>query len=244
MGDGRGTRPPKLLSVREMGVVKTPKKFALGVERTRQEAVAMNVYDRYVLPYLIDFACGLPMVQAQRRQLVPQAQGRVLEVGMGTGRNLAFYDRSRVTRLVGVDPAMQMHPLAQKRSQRAGIAVELMGLSAEQLPADDASFDTVVCTYTLCSIPDAAQALREMRRVLVPGGKLLFCEHGRAPDETVRRWQDRFQPLWGPLAGGCHLGRDIPGLLDAAGFAATTQSAYLAGPRPMTFHYWGQAQAA
>lgn len=204
----------------------------------------MGLYDRYVLPYLIDIACGLPMVQAQRRQLVPKAHGRVLEIGMGTGRNLPFYDRSRVSRLVGVDPALQMHRLAQKRSRAAGIAVELMGLSAEQLPTPDASFDTVVCTYTLCSIPDAAQALREMRRVLVPGGKLLFCEHGLAPDENVRRWQDRLQPLWGPLAGGCQLGRDIPGLLDAAGFAATTQTAYLAGPRPVTFHYWGEAQAA
>jgi ubiquinone/menaquinone biosynthesis C-methylase UbiE len=204
----------------------------------------MNWYDRHLLPYLIDIACGLPMVQNQRRQLVPQAQGRVLEIGMGTGRNLPFYDRTCITRLVGVDPALQMHHLAQKRSREAGITVELMGLSAEQLPTEDASFDTVVCTYTLCSIPDAAKALREMRRVLVPGGKLLFCEHGRAPDESVRRWQDRLQPLWGPLAGGCHLGRDIPGLLDAAGFSANTQSAYLAGPRPMTFHYWGQAQAA
>ncbi len=204
----------------------------------------MNWYDRHVLPYLIDFACGLPMVQAQRRLLVPQAQGRVLEVGMGTGRNLPFYDRQRVSLVVGVDPAMQMHRLAQRRSRQAGIAVELMGLSAEHLPATDASFDTVVCTYTLCSIPDPLQALHEMRRVLVPGGRLLFCEHGRAPDETVRRWQDRLQPLWGALAGGCHLGRDVPALLEAAGFAATMQSAYLAGPRPMTFHYWGHAQAA
>lgn len=204
----------------------------------------MKWYDRHVLPYLMDFACGLPMVQAQRRLLVPQAQGRVLEVGMGTGRNLPFYDRQRVSLVVGVDPAMQMHRLAQRRSRQAGIAVELMGLSAEHLPATDASFDTVVCTYTLCSIPDPLQALHEMRRVLVPGGRLLFCEHGRAPDETVRRWQDRLQPLWGPLAGGCHLGRDVPALLEAAGFAATMQSAYLAGPRPMTFHYWGHAQAA
>lgn len=204
----------------------------------------MNWYDRVVLPYLIDMACGMPMVQQQRRQVVPGAHGRVLEIGMGTGRNLAFYDRSRVTRLVGVDPALQMHRLAQKRSRQAGIEVELMGLSAEQLPTDDASFDTVVCTYTLCSIPDAAQALSEVRRVLVPGGKLLFCEHGRAPDASVRRWQERLQPLWGTLAGGCHLGRDIPGLLDAAGFVCKTQSAYLAGPKPMTFHYWGEAQAA
>lgn len=204
----------------------------------------MGFYDQHILPYFIDFACGLPMVQAQRRQLVPQAQGRVMEIGMGTGRNLPFYDRQRVTRLVGVDPAMQMHRLAQKRSLQAGIPVELMGLSAEQLPSADASFDTVVCTYTLCSIPAPLQALREMRRVLVPGGQLLFCEHGRAPDASVRRWQMRLQPLWGPLAGGCQLGRDIPALLAQAGFVSQTQSAYLAGPRPMTFHYWGTAQAA
>jgi ubiquinone/menaquinone biosynthesis C-methylase UbiE len=204
----------------------------------------MNGYDRHILPWLIDFGCGLPMVQARRRALVPQARGKVLEIGMGTGRNLPFYDRSRITQLVGVDPALQMHSLAQRRSDQAGLDVELVGLTAERLPLPDESFDTVVCTYTLCSIPDAAQALSEMRRVLVPGGKLLFCEHGRAPDESVRRWQDRLQPLWGPLAGGCHLGRDIPDLLAAAGFAANMQSAYLAGPRPMTFHYWGQAQAA
>ncbi len=204
----------------------------------------MNWYDQHILPWLIDVACGLPMAQAKRRLLVPQAKGRVLEIGMGTGRNLPFYDRSRITALVGVDPALQMHRLARQRSRAAGIAVELMGLSAEQLPTPDASFDTVVCTYTLCSIPDPAQALSEMRRVLVPGGKLLFCEHGRAPDADVRRWQQRLQPLWGPLAGGCQLGRDIPSLLDAAGFAATTQAAYLAGPRPVTFHYWGEAEAA
>jgi ubiquinone/menaquinone biosynthesis C-methylase UbiE len=204
----------------------------------------MGFYDQHLLPYLLDFACGLPMVQAQRRQLLPKAQGRVLEVGMGTGRNLPFYDRQRVTRLVGVDPAVQMHRLALKRSQIAGITVEMMGLSAEQLPTLDASFDTVVCTYTLCSIPDPLQALREMGRVLAPGGKLLFCEHGLAPDASVRRWQERLQPLWGPLAGGCHLGRDIPALLQNAGFEAASQSAYLSGPRPMTFHYWGEAQAA
>ena len=112
----------------------------------------MGLYDRCVLPCLIDFACGLPMVQAQRQKLIPQARGRVLEVGMGTGRNLPFYDRSRISRLVGVDPALQMHRLAQQRSSAAGIEVELMGLSAEQLPTADASFDTVVCTYTLCTM--------------------------------------------------------------------------------------------
>ena len=204
----------------------------------------MDWYDRLVLPYLIDIACGLPMVQRKRQALIPQARGRVLEVGMGTGRNLPFYDRSRVTQLVGVDPALQMHRLAQQRSRVAGIPVELMGLSAERLPTADATFDTVVCTYTLCSIPDAEQALHEMRRVLVPGGQLLFCEHGRAPDAGVRVWQDRLQPFWGPLAGGCQLGRDIPALLKSAGFRADMHASYLRGPKPMAYHYWGQAVAA
>ena len=204
----------------------------------------MNVYDRYVLPYLIDIACGLPMVQKQRRQLVPQAQGRVLEVGLGTGRNLPYYDATRVQEVVGVDPALRMHSLAARRAKASGLSVALMGLSAEQLPAADATFDTVVSTYTLCSIPDPVAALREMRRVLKPGGKLLFSEHGRSPDASVARWQTRLQPYWMPLAGGCHLDRDMPALLAQAGFASDFQRGYLWGPRVVSYHYWGEAVAA
>jgi len=202
----------------------------------------MNWYDRVVLPLMIDIACGLPMVQAKRQSLVPLARGRVLEIGMGTGRNLPFYDRSRLTQLVGVDPALQMHSLAKRRSQQAGLSVELMGLSAEKLPVPDDSFDTVVCTYTLCSIPDPAAALNEVQRVLKPGGQLLFCEHGRSPDAAVAKWQDRLQPLWMPLAGGCHLDRDVPLLLRDAGLQVNLQQGYTAGPRPLTYHYWGQAR--
>jgi len=202
----------------------------------------MNWYDRHVLPWLIDTACGLPMVQAQRRLLVPQARGRVLEIGMGTGRNLPFYDRSKLTQLVGVDPALQMHRLAQRRSAKAGIHVDLVGLSAERLPLPDAHFDTVVCTYTLCSIPDPLAALHEVRRVLKPDGQFLFCEHGRAPDAALARWQDRLQPCWMPLAGGCHLDRDVPALLRDAGLNAQVDQGYLSGPRVLTYHYWGHAQ--
>jgi ubiquinone/menaquinone biosynthesis C-methylase UbiE len=141
-----------------------------------------------------------------------------------------------------VDPALQMHRLAQRRSARAGIDVELVGLSAERLPLPDDSFDTVVCTYTLCSIPDPAAALHEVRRVLKPGGRFLFCEHGRSPDPGVARWQDRLQPLWMPLAGGCHLDRDVPLLLRDARLRTQLEQGYIAGPRPLTYHYWGQAQ--
>ena len=202
----------------------------------------MNGYDRHILPWLIDMACGLPMVQARRKALVPLAQGRVLEIGMGTGRNLPFYDRSRITQLVGVDPALQMHRLARRRSEKAGIDVELVGLSAERLPLPDESFDTVVCTYTLCSIPDPAAALYEVRRVLKPGGQFLFCEHGRAPDASLAQWQQRIEPLWKPLAGGCHLTRDVPLLLHDAGLNAQLSQGYIGGPRVLTYHCWGQAR--
>jgi len=201
-------------------------------------------YARYLLPRLLDLACGVKPISRQRQKVVPRAQGDVLEVGIGTALNARFYDKARVRRIVGVDPALQMHPLALRRIGQAGLPVELVGLSAERLPLDDASFDSVVCTYTLCSIPDPAAALAEMRRVLRPGGKLLFSEHGVAPDESVRRWQRRLQPLWGPVAGGCSLSLNLPAVLEAAGFAATIESRYLPGPRFVSYHYWGEATVA
>jgi len=202
-------------------------------------------YDRHILPYLIDFACGIKPVRRQRRKVVPLARGRVLEIGIGTGLNLEHYDKARIEKVVGLDPGLQMHRLARKRVTRAGIAVELVGLSAEQIPFDAGAFDTVVVTYSLCTIPDPVAALKEMRRVLKPGGVLLFCEHGIAPDASVRRWQDRLTPLWSKMSGGCHLNRDIPGLLAQAGFRSDDmETMYLPGPRPLTFNYWGTARAA
>jgi len=200
-------------------------------------------YERVVLPHLLELACGVKPIHRQRQKIVPLARGEVLEIGIGTGLNLPFYDRSRVKSIVGVDPALALHPLALRRSERAGLAVRMVGLSAEALPLPDRSFDTIVCTYSLCTIPAPDSALAEMRRVLAPGGKLLFSEHGLAPDESVRRWQQRLQPLWGPLAGGCQLGRDIPGLLRSAGFQPDVQSMYLPGPRFASYHYWGEAVA-
>ena len=202
-------------------------------------------YDRHILPYLIDFACGIKPVRRQRRKVVPLARGRVLEIGIGTGLNLEHYDKARIEKVVGLDPGLQMHRLARKRVTRAGIVVELVGLSAEQIPFDAGAFDTVVVTYSLCTIPDPVAALKEMRRVLKPGGDLLFCEHGIAPDASVRRWQDRLTPLWSKMSGGCHLNRDIPGLLAQAGFRSDDmETMYLPGPRPLTFNYWGTARAA
>jgi len=205
-------------------------------------------YERYVLPYLTDVACGTGPVWRQRHHVVPLAEGRILEIGLGTGLNLEHYDAARIEKVVGLDPSLgpglAMHRLARKRAQRVGFAVELVGLSAERIPYQDGEFDTVLVTYSLCTIPDPVAALKEMRRVLKPGGKLVFCEHGLAPDASVRRWQNRLTPLWAKLAGGCHLNRDIPGLLKEAGFySADMQSMYLPGPRPLTFNYRGTAVA-
>ena len=201
-----------------------------------------NWYERHILPTALDLACGMPMVSRMRQLVVPQAAGHVLEVGIGTGLNMRHYNKQQVTNITGLDPALQMHPLALERIAKAGLPVDLVGLSAEKIPLPDASFDTVLITYTLCTIPDAQSALLEMHRVLKPTGKLLFCEHGHAPDASVARWQERLQPLWGKVAGGCHLGRDIPALLRGAGFRLPNlETGYLPGPKPFTFHYWGAA---
>jgi SAM-dependent methyltransferase len=205
-------------------------------------AAQASWYERHILPYLIDFACGMKPVRLQREKVVPLAHGRVLEVGIGTGLNLRHYDKSRVRSLIGLDPALDMHRLARKRMKETGLDVELVGLAAEQIPFEAATFDSVVCTYTLCSIPEPIAALKEMRRVLKPGAALIFCEHGLAPDPSVRRWQHRLEPLWYALGGGCRLTRDVPALLREAGLhSADLQTMYLPGPRPLTYNYWGTA---
>lgn len=196
----------------------------------------MNLYDQHVLPHLIDFACGMGAVMKTRAQIVPQAEGRVLEIGIGSGLNLSFYDPAKVSVIVGVDPSAAMQKLAQQRAAQISIPVEMIALELGQIQATDASFDSIVCTFTLCTIPDAMAALQEMRRVLKPGGKLLFSEHGLAPDLPVVRWQHRLTPLWKPFSGGCHLNRDIPALIRAGGFSiGQLDSSYLKGPRPMTW---------
>lgn len=202
----------------------------------------MGLYQKYVLPRVVDLTCGLKPQMRQRAKIVPRAQGRVLEVGIGSGLNLGFYDAAKVTRIWGLDPSPEMIRMARKAAHSSRCAVEFISLPAEEIPLDDHSVDTVVVTYTLCTIPETAPALRQMARVLRSGGRLLFCEHGAAPDASVRRWQDRLNPLWKRLGGGCHLNRSIPALIEAAGFRVDDlETMYLPGWRPAGFNYWGSA---
>jgi len=181
-------------------------------------------------------------VMRQRAKIVPLASGRVLEIGIGSGLNLAFYDKTKVDRVIGLDPSPELQVMARKRAAEAGIDVDWVTLSSEVIPLDDASVDSIVVTYTLCSIPDVHSALLEMRRVLKSDGVMHYCEHGLAPDKSVRTWQNRLNPLWKVISVGCNLNREIPALLENAGFRTNdVQTMYLPGWRVVTFNYWGSA---
>lgn len=202
----------------------------------------MGLYSRYILPKVIHLACGSKPNMRQREKVVPHARGRVLEVGIGSGLNLQYYDAAKVARIWGLDPAPEMIRMAQQAARALPFEVEFIGLPGDEIPLEDSSVDTVVVTYTLCTIPDPATALRQMSRVLRPGGELIFCEHGAAPDVRVRRWQDRLNPVWKSLGGGCNLNRSIPALLEAGGFRINSlDTMYLPGWRPASFNYWGTA---
>ncbi len=202
---------------------------------------AMGFYARHVLPRLIDVAMRSRDAMAERGKLVPRATGAVLEVGVGSGLNLALYAPA-VARLYGLDPSAELERMARRRLRHVRVPVRLIMGSAEAVPLPDRSVDTVVSTWTLCSIPDPARALAEIKRVLRPGGRFIFIEHGRSPDAPVLAWQERLNPIWKRLAGGCHLNRSIDVLVVASGFRITEiERGYNRGPRPFTFLYKGLA---
>jgi ubiquinone/menaquinone biosynthesis C-methylase UbiE len=203
-------------------------------------------YDRHILPRLIACGCGSKPIQYQRRKIVPRASGRVLELGIGGGLNLAYYDPTMVDSVTGVDPSEALRHRALEAPRPEGLKVEVLEGEAESLPFDADAFDMVVCTFTLCSVRDPAAALAEAKRVLKPGGSFLFSEHGLAPDAKVQRWQRRLEPLQKLLAGGCHLTRPVASSIAAAGFSLVeVETMYLPGiPRPMGWAEWGQARLA
>ncbi len=180
-----------------------------------------NLWDRHIMPRLICFACGQPQIMKRRSQVVPKSSGKILELGAGGGINLQFYDSQKVDRVIGIDPSPELADRARRAAQQSDIPFEIVGGVAENMPFADDSFDTVLITFTLCTVTDQAQSLSEVRRVLKPGGKLLYLEHGRAPDPGVHKWQRRVEPYWKPLAGGCHLTRPIGSAIENAGFVTS-----------------------
>jgi len=201
----------------------------------------VSFYNDQVLPHLINLAMRNRELRPYRERVISHAEGRVLEIGIGSGLNLPFYG-NRVEQILGLEPAARLLAMAQGRADRSKQPVTFVAGSAEAIPIEDHSIDTVVTTWTLCSIPDAIGALKEMRRVLRPGGQLLFVEHGLAPEDTIQRWQNRLTPLWKKIGGGCHLNRPIRTLIERAGFNITElKTGYMKGPKPMTFLYEGLA---
>lgn len=202
----------------------------------------MVLYEKYVLPRIVDLVCGSKPTMKQREKVVPLARGRVLEIGIGSGLNLPFYVPGRIEHLWGLDPSQAMWALAQEKLATTDFDVEFIEAPGEDIPLEANSADTVLVTYSLCTIPDVASALDEMRRVLKPTGQLVFCEHGLAPDPNVRKWQDRLNPFWKKVGGGCNLNRPIVELIERAGFGIRDfQTMYIPGWKPASFNYWGTA---
>ena len=203
----------------------------------------MSFYEKRILPRLVNFACALGPMMKQRAKVVPQARGKVLEVGIGSGLNLSFYRSDQVDSLVGIDPSRETWSLHKENTENLGFEFQYIQTGAEDIPADNHSFDSIVITYTLCTIPHTVSAFEEMRRVLKPNGQILFVEHGKAPDAAVLKWQNRINPIWKKIGGGCHLNRDIPKMFEENGFSIKQlKTMYLPGWKPAGFNYWGVAK--
>lgn len=202
-----------------------------------------TLYERLVLPKLLKCACSAPPIMKQRAKVVPQAEGRVLELGIGMGLNLSLYDAGKVESVTGVDPAPELRAIAEAAPRDPRLSVRVEDGTAEALPFEAGSFDCIVCTFTLCSVHTPAAALAEARRVLKPGGRFLYCEHGLAPDADVVKWQRRIEPIWKRMAGGCHLTRPVTAAIEAAGFTVRRKdSMYLPrAPRFAGWSEWGEA---
>lgn len=203
-------------------------------------------YDRHIAPWLVHGACSLGVITEQRQKVVPLAEGDILEVGIGSGLNIPHYDADKVKSVIGVDPDPKMYEIGRSRRENAEFPLEVLKESAEKLSLESESIDTALVTYSFCTIPDPASALSEIRRVLKPTGRLLFCEHGRSTNPGTARWQDRLNPFWKRLAGGCNINRDMSGLIRGAGFSLETIENYSLPGTPgfVGFHYRGSAAIA
>lgn len=204
----------------------------------------MSLYDKYILPKVLNCTCGSKPISYQRKKVVPLAKGIVLDIGIGSGLNIPFYDLSKIDKIYGLDPSSELIKIAKKMAVKKNISIEFLLCGAEDIPLPNNSIDTVLITYSMCTIPEVLKANYEMLRVLKPDGRLIFCEHGLAPDKSVAKWQKRINPVWGKIAGGCNLDRDIPDLISSSGFKILSiEEMYLPStPKFAGYNYWGIAQ--
>ena len=204
----------------------------------------MNFYEKYILPLLIHWSCSTKQIMNQRKKVVPIAKGTVLEIGIGTGLNLPFYNLNNINKIIGLEPSKKMHFKAKEAAKINNINLELIDLYAEDIPLEENSVDTIVITYTLCSINKIGDALKEFRRVLKSDGTFIFCEHGKSPDENVLKWQNRINPYWKQIAGGCNLNKNIPEILKQNEFEIENlKTMYLPStPKIFGYNYWGTAK--
>ena len=203
----------------------------------------MSLYEKYVLPKFLNCACGSKPVARQREKVVPLAEGKVLEIGIGSGLNLPFYDKTKVDEIWGLDTSEELSEMARAVAIQEGMEVNFISSGAEEIPLPDDHFDSVLITYTMCTIPEVIRANTEIRRVLKNQGKMIFCEHGAAPDDNIRKWQKRINPFWGKIAGGCNIDRNIPSLIQDSGFdIIEIEEMYLPNtPKIAGYNFWGYA---
>jgi len=203
----------------------------------------MGLYNKYVLPKAIDWTCKQNPTRKQREKIIPLASGNVLEIGIGSGLNLPFYNKENVKHLTAIDPSIEIWNQNKFDIKDLPFSFDFMKAFAEDIPADSNCFDSVVITYTLCSIPDTIKAFDEIKRVLKTNGQLLFCEHGKAPDKSIQKWQNFINPIWKKLSGGCTLNRNIPSIIQNNGFKIhKMETMYIPGWKPASFNYWGRAE--
>ena len=204
----------------------------------------MSFYEKYILPRFLNCACASEPITYQRKKVVPLAEGKILEVGIGSGLNLPFYEKSKIEEIWGIDPSEELNAMAKKVAIKEDINVNFITSSAEDIPFPNDYFDTVLITYTMCTIPSVLQANKEIRRVLKHNGKMIFCEHGVSPDENIKKWQKRLNSIWGIIAGGCNINSNIPMLIKSSGFKIVEMDEmYLPKtPRIAGYNYWGYAK--
>ena len=204
----------------------------------------MGFYDKYILPKFLNCACGTKPINYQREKIVPLAKGIVLDIGIGSGLNIPFYNKPNIDRLYGLDPSEELLKIAKPLAKKNELEIEFLQCGAEAIPLPDQSIDTVLITYTMCTIPDIKLSNSEIMRVLKSEGQLLFCEHGLAPDKNIAKWQRRINPIWSKIAGGCNLNRDIPKLITSSGFKISNmEEMYLPStPKFAGYNYWGVAK--